>query len=122
MSEAQAETLREILAHAERHAIIEALSATQGNIDRAAKRLGLSRASIFRYLRKLGIIPAQVVADYRPWAALWQERQKHPQVCPSCGRLCVHKGSLVLHCNARHPQTPPAREREREAETEEADG
>ena len=95
-------TLQDARDAAERHAIIEVLSATYGNINRAAEQLGVSRPSLYRYLRKLGIRPAKVVPDYRPWAASWEERRKHPPVCPACGRVFVHASSLARHRQARH--------------------
>ena len=89
---------------AERHTITEALNATQGNIEHAAKRVGLSHASIYRYLRKFRIIPADVVTDYRPWAAHWEERRKHPLACAECRGLFVHAGALARHCKTQHAQ------------------
>ena len=98
-------TLKDAREAAERHAIIEALTATQGNIDKAAEQLGLSHASIYRYLRKLRIIPADVVTDYRPCAAYWEECRRYPLLCTPCGRAFIHASSLARHRKSpRHAQ------------------
>ena len=51
----QAETPRLSLAEAERHAIERALEASGGNVTKAAKRLGIARATIYRKMQKLRV-------------------------------------------------------------------
>ncbi len=48
-------TLAELLERVERDEIVIALEATTGNTDEAAERLGLSRATLYRRIKALGI-------------------------------------------------------------------
>ncbi len=52
---ASGENLDEALALAERLLIIRTLAATQGNVSAAARRLGVCRSKLYRWLRKNGI-------------------------------------------------------------------
>ena len=90
-------TLKAIREFADRDALINALNETQGHLGRAAKGLGISRASMFRLLKFYCIVPAQVVADYRPTAVTWAARQASPLTCPTCGKRCVWYASLASH-------------------------
>ncbi len=51
----QGETAKLSLADAEKRAIERALEASGGNVTRAAKRLGIARATIYRKMQKLGV-------------------------------------------------------------------
>jgi transcriptional regulator with PAS, ATPase and Fis domain len=50
------ESTRLSLADAERRAIERALEASGGNVTRAAKRLGIARATIYRKMARLGLL------------------------------------------------------------------
>ncbi len=49
------ETPKLSLADAEKHAIQRALEASGGNVTKAAKRLGIARATIYRKMQRLGV-------------------------------------------------------------------
>lgn len=51
----QPETTKLSLADAEKHAIERALEASGGNVTKAAKRLGIARATIYRKMQRLGV-------------------------------------------------------------------
>ncbi len=53
--QAQALTLREIVAQAERQAIAAAVRAADGNMSEVARRLGLERAHLYKKARALGL-------------------------------------------------------------------
>lgn len=105
------QSLTEARQQADKDAIYKALNDTQGHIGCAAKGLGISRASMFRLLTRYRIVPAQVVADYRPSAATWAWRRAHPLTCATCGKRVMHQGGLTRH--QRTHQAPPANARRR---------
>lgn len=84
-------------------AIYEALNETQGNINAAARGLGISRASMYRLLTQYQIIPRQVVGDYAPTAAYWARRRANPLHCQTCGKPCLHQGVLTSHQRVHQP-------------------
>mgnify|MGYP001571965540 CR=1 FL=1 len=97
------QSLTEARQQADRDAIYKALNEVQGHIGRAAKGLGISRASLYRLLTRYGIVPAQVVADYRPHAVAWTWRRAHPLLFQICGKPCVHGGALARHQRTHQP-------------------
>ncbi len=52
---ASGETTKLSLADAEKHAIQRALEASSGNVTKAARRLGIARATIYRKMQRLGV-------------------------------------------------------------------
>lgn len=56
---AEQETLRDLVARVEKQAIEQILEVVKGNIQQAAKRLGLSRLGLYKKMERMGIDPSE---------------------------------------------------------------